>query len=76
MVKDVVLGRLRSAMPLSLRIWMTDRTFYLALTLLVLALAGGEAAYGVFGPFSARQHQIDEFSSSNRAPPWRAERPR
>jgi hypothetical protein len=54
---------------------MTDRAFYLALTLLVLTLAAGEVAYGMFGPFSAPQHQIDEFSSSNRAPPARAERP-
>jgi hypothetical protein len=54
---------------------MTDRAFYLALTLLVLTLAAGEVAYGMFGPFGAREHQIDEFSSSNRVPPWRAERP-
>jgi hypothetical protein len=45
---------------------MTDRVFYLALTLLVLTLATGEVVYGVFGPFSASLHQIDEFSSSNR----------
>jgi hypothetical protein len=57
-----------------LRVRMTDRVFYLAVTLLVLALAAGEIAYGMFGPFSARQHQIDEFSSSNRAPPSQAAR--
>jgi hypothetical protein len=45
---------------------MTDRQFYLALTLLLLALAGGEIVYAVFGPLSAPQHQIDELSSSNR----------
>jgi hypothetical protein len=56
-----------------LRIGMTDRAFYLILTLLLLALAAGEVIYGTFGPFSARQHQIDEFSSSNRAPASRAE---
>ncbi len=41
---------------------MTDRRFYLLLTLLFLALASGEIAYGVFGPLSASTHQIDEFS--------------
>jgi len=45
---------------------MTDRRFYLLLTLLLLALASGEIAYGVFGPLSASTHQIDEFSGSNR----------
>jgi hypothetical protein len=46
---------------------MTDRVFYLALTLLVLTLAAGEVLYGVFGPFSSLPHQIDELSSVNRA---------
>jgi hypothetical protein len=46
---------------------MTDQRFYLLLALLLFALAGGEIAYGVFGPLSASTHQIDEFSSSNRA---------
>jgi hypothetical protein len=45
---------------------MTDRAFYLALTLLVLTLAAGEIVYGVFGPFSAPLHQVDELSSINR----------
>jgi hypothetical protein len=45
---------------------MTDRRFYLLLTLLILALAGGEIVYAVLGPFSAPTHVIDEFSSSNR----------
>ncbi len=46
--------------------YSADRRFYLLLTLLLLALASGEIAYGVFGPLSASTHQIDEFSSSNR----------
>jgi len=45
---------------------MTDRRFYLLLTLLVLTLAAGEVVYAVLGPFSAPTHVIDEFSSSNR----------
>jgi hypothetical protein len=45
---------------------MTDRRFYLLLTLLILALAGGEIVYAVLGPFSAPTHLIDEFSSRNR----------
>jgi hypothetical protein len=45
---------------------MTDRRFYLLLTLLILALPGGEIVYAVLGPFSAPTHVIDEFSSSNR----------
>ena len=49
-----------------LRIRMTDRRFYLVLTLLILALACGEIVYGVLGPFSAPTHLIDEFSSRNR----------
>jgi hypothetical protein len=49
-----------------LRNRMTDRRFYLLLTLVILALAGGEIVYAVWGPFSAPTHQIDEFSSSNR----------
>jgi len=43
---------------------MTDRRFYLLLALLLLALASGEIAYGVFGPLSASMHQIDEFSAA------------
>ncbi|HEY3938056.1 MAG TPA: hypothetical protein VGL97_11530 [Bryobacteraceae bacterium] len=46
---------------------MTDRVFYVAMTLLVLTLAAGEIVYGMFGPFSAHSHRIDEFSSINRA---------
>jgi hypothetical protein len=46
---------------------MTDRGFYLAVTLLVLTLAAGEIVYGVFGPFSAHSQRINEFSSINRA---------
>jgi hypothetical protein len=49
------------------RFQMTDRGFYLAMTLVVLMLATGEIVYGVFGPFSAHSHRIDEFSSINRA---------
>jgi hypothetical protein len=45
---------------------MSDRRFYLLLTLLILALAGGEIVYAVLGPFSEPTHVIDEFSSSNR----------
>lgn len=46
---------------------MEDRWFFIAMVALVLALAAGEIAYGVYGPFSARAHAIDEFSSINRA---------
>jgi|SRR5882757_2283118 len=49
-----------------LRIRMTDRRFYLFMTLLILALACGEIVYAVLGPFSAPTHLIDEFSSRNR----------
>jgi hypothetical protein len=45
---------------------MTDRQFYLTLTLLLLALAGGEIVYAMVGPLSAPTHQIDELSSINR----------
>jgi hypothetical protein len=51
----------------SRRIVMEDRWFLIAVVALVLALAAGEIAYGVYGPFSASAHRIDEFSSSNRA---------
>jgi hypothetical protein len=47
---------------------MTDRRFYLLLTLLMLALAGAEIVYAVLGPFSAPTHMMDEFSSRNRTP--------
>jgi hypothetical protein len=49
------------------RCQMTDRVFYLTMTLLVLTLAAGEIVYGMFGPFSAHSHRIDEFSSINRS---------
>jgi hypothetical protein len=45
---------------------MDDRWFFVALMLLVVTLAAGEIAYGVYGPFSAHAHPMDEFSSSNR----------
>jgi hypothetical protein len=45
---------------------MTDRRFYLLLTLLILALAGGKIVYAVLGPFSAPTQLIDEFGSRNR----------
>jgi hypothetical protein len=45
---------------------MSDRRFYLLLTLVILGLAGGEIVYAVLGPFSEPTHVIDEFSSSNR----------
>jgi hypothetical protein len=46
---------------------MEDRWFFVAIVALVLALAAGEIVYGVYGPFSASAHTIDEFSSINRA---------
>jgi hypothetical protein len=45
---------------------MTDRRFYLLLTLLVLTLAAGEVVYAMVGPLSAPVHQVDELSSINR----------
>jgi hypothetical protein len=45
---------------------MTDRRFYLLLTLLLLALAGGEVVYAMVGPLAEPMHQVDEFSSINR----------
>jgi len=42
---------------------MTDRRFYLLLTLLVLALAAGEVFYAMVGPLSAPTHQVDELSN-------------
>jgi hypothetical protein len=51
---------------MSRRIAMEDRWFFIAVMALVLALAAGEIVYGVYGPFSASAHRIDEFSSSNR----------
>jgi hypothetical protein len=45
---------------------MTDRGFYLAMTLLILALAAGEIVYGIFGPLTGRSHRVNEFSSINR----------
>ena len=45
---------------------MTDRRFYLLLTLLVLTLAAGEVVYAMVGPLSAPTHQIDDLSSINR----------
>ncbi len=45
---------------------MTDRRFYLLLTLLVLTLAAGEVVYAMVGPLSAPPHQVDELSSINR----------
>jgi hypothetical protein len=45
---------------------MTDRRFYLLLTLLVLALTAGEIVYAMVGPLSEPTHQVDELSSVNR----------
>jgi hypothetical protein len=45
---------------------MTDRRFYLLLTLLVLTLAAGEVVYAMVGPLSAPTHQVDDLSSINR----------
>jgi hypothetical protein len=45
---------------------MTDRRFYLLLTLLLLALAGGEIVYAMVGPLSEPTRQLDELSSINR----------
>ncbi len=45
---------------------MTDRRFYLLLTLLVLTLATGEVVYAMVGPLSAPTHQVDDLSSINR----------
>jgi hypothetical protein len=42
---------------------MTDRRFYLLLTLPVLALAAGEVFYAMVGPLSAPTHQVDELSN-------------
>ncbi len=47
---------------------MTDRRFYLLLTLLVLTLAAGEVVYAMVGPLSAPTHQVDDLSSINRVP--------
>ena len=44
---------------------MTDRRFYLLLTLLVLALAAGEIAYAMVGPLSEPTRQLEELSSIN-----------
>ncbi|WP_315830912.1 hypothetical protein [Bradyrhizobium prioriisuperbiae] len=46
---------------------MEDRSFFITLILLMLALAAGEVAYGIYGPFSAdAPHEMHEFSSRNR----------
>ena len=45
---------------------MTDRRFYLLLTLLVLTPAAGEVVYAMVGPLSAPTHQVDDLSSINR----------
>jgi hypothetical protein len=45
---------------------MTDRGFYLLLTVLLLALAAGEVVYAMVGPLSAPTHQVEEFSSISR----------
>jgi hypothetical protein len=45
---------------------MTDRRFYLLLTLLVLALAAGEVVYAMVGPLSEPTPQLEEVSSINR----------
>ena len=46
---------------------MEDRPFFITLILLLLLLAAGEVAYGVYGPFSAETaHDMHEFSSRNR----------
>ena len=47
-------------------IGMTDRRFYLLLTLLVLTLTAGEIVYAMVGPLSEATHQVDELSSVNR----------
>ena len=46
---------------------MEDRSFFVTLILLMLVLAAGEVAYGVYGPFFAdTTHEMHEFSSRNR----------
>ena len=45
---------------------MTDRRFYLLLTLLLLALGGGEVVYAMVGPLSVPTHQVEETSSISR----------
>ena len=45
---------------------MTDRRFYLLLTLLLLALGGGEVVYAMVGPLSEPTRLLDELSSINR----------
>jgi hypothetical protein len=45
---------------------MTDRGFYLLLTLLLLALAAAEVVYAMVGPLSVPTHQVEETSSISR----------
>jgi hypothetical protein len=45
---------------------MTDRRFYQLLTLLLLALGGGEVVYAMVGPLSEPTRLLDEPSSINR----------
>lgn len=45
---------------------MEDRSFFVTVVLVMLALAAGEIAYGIYGPFSAPGHDAMEFSSRNR----------
>lgn len=46
---------------------MSDRSFAVMMTVLLLALATAEVAYGIFGPITGRPLQMHEFSSRNRA---------
>lgn len=46
---------------------MEDRRFFAIVMTVVMLLAAGEIAYGIYGPFTARAHMVDDFSSSNRA---------
>ncbi|MBR1219382.1 hypothetical protein JQ557_15370 [Bradyrhizobium sp. U87765 SZCCT0131] len=45
---------------------MEDRSFFVALALVMLVLAAGEIAYGVYGPFSRSGRDMIDFSSRNR----------
>ena len=46
---------------------MEDRSFFVTLIMLMLVLAAGEVAYGVYGPFfTDTTHEMHEFSSRNR----------
>jgi len=45
---------------------MSDSRFHMLIAALVCLLAVGEVCYGVFGPFSNRDHRATDFSSINR----------